>query len=108
MKLLELAPRFLAYRKSMTGEHYQDVATFAEADGVIFSCPKCTAELGSIEGAHSIIVWNKKIPEGVSPRGGRWDMSGTGLADLTISPSVAVVAGCGWHGFVRNGGIVNA
>jgi hypothetical protein len=33
----------------------------------------------------------------------RWTMSGTGLADLTLSPSVAVGTPECWHGFIVNG-----
>lgn len=38
----------------------------------------------------------------------RWQMSGTGLGDLTLTPSVAVGGGSAespecWHGFITNG-----
>jgi hypothetical protein len=33
----------------------------------------------------------------------RWQMSGTGLADLTLTPSVNVGNPSCWHGFITNG-----
>ncbi len=35
----------------------------------------------------------------------RWTMSGTGLHDLTITPSVDVGKDSCWHGFITNGEI---
>jgi hypothetical protein len=43
-------------------------------------------------------------PVGHSGEHPRWTMAGSGLADLTLAPSVDVGApqSC-WHGFIRNG-----
>jgi hypothetical protein len=43
------------------------------------------------------------------PGPGRWTVSGTGLADLTLAPSIHLSGpGCGWHGFVTAGEVRNA
>lgn len=77
------------------------------AQGVVMICP-C--------GGHSLIVpfanpRNAPAPPpdfGPASRDGathpRWDMSGTGLDDLTLQPSIDVgdERSC-WHGFITNG-----
>jgi hypothetical protein len=35
----------------------------------------------------------------------RWSFQGTCLEDLTLGPSIAIIGGCAWHGFVEQGGI---
>lgn len=80
----------------------------SDADGVMFLCPKCFSEKGSNIGVHSVICWFVgKVADDVDPKPGRWNPSGTGVDDLTfIGPgavSVLLTAGCGWHGFVKDG-----
>ena len=91
------------------GGHYA-VDTLQEADGVQFLCPKCYAEIGSRPGVHSVICWFVgRVTDDVSPGPGRWTPQGNSIADLTFVPSpgrsqsVALLAGCMWHGFVVNG-----
>ena len=80
----------------------------AEAQGIMFICPKCFHEDGAV-GAHSVLCWfkNRGVPDDEVPGPGRWNPSGTSLDDLTFVPpgavSVLLTSGCGWHGFVRNG-----
>ena len=78
------------------------VATLAEAEGVLFTCP-----CGS---GHAVICWFVgKVPDDLAPGPGRWTPSGTNIDDLTLRPSVHLVgAPCGWHGFVRDGAAVPA
>lgn len=97
---------------------YAPVEVLAQADGVMFQCPKCAAEHGGkveeeegrrfVRGAHMVLCWFKgKVPDSIDPKPGRWNPSGSGLDDLTFVPpgavSVFLTAGCGWHGFVVNG-----
>jgi hypothetical protein len=74
---------------------------FSEAHGIRFECPK---------GHHLIQVFFAGSP--VPPHIGtnkegkmvRWNKSGTGLADLTLTPSIQEQDDiCGWHGFITNG-----
>jgi hypothetical protein len=91
---------------------FHEVATIAEAQGVMFDCPKC--------GRHSVVCWSRSrgVPDDVEPGPGRWMLAGTSLHDLTLNadpPSGArsvdlsrgrdgaAQPGCQWHGFVTNG-----
>ena len=86
-----------------TTDGSQDVDALADADGVMFDCPKCRD--------HKIGVLFTAAPQGVAwdpSRGKRWTAEGTSLQDLTLSPSILLLSGCQWHGFVRNGEAVDA
>ena len=101
MKLSELEPEFVQW----TGEQsWKAVDSLAAATGLWFLCPKCFRENGGIIGTHMVICWDPTVPQTVLPGPGRWAMTGTGLDDLTLSPSVNLSGpGCGWHGFVKDG-----
>jgi hypothetical protein len=112
VKLSELEPQFLKIESPKIRKH---VATPAEADGVSFVCPKCLHNNGMKRpGVHSIICWKPNVPLKVSPGPGRWDMTGTSYADLSLvagSSSVLVrkeEGGCGAHFFITNGQIIQA
>jgi hypothetical protein len=90
-------------------DHFQDVDTLAEADGIMFVCPKCFKENDSKRpGVHSIICWSPSVPQTTGPVPGRWKMSGTGYDDLSLtaqSSSVLLTSGCRAHFFINNGEI---
>jgi hypothetical protein len=88
-------------------------ASIEGAQGIVMYCP---CHYGHDDGAHGLIVpfANPRnapsLPEkhGPSERGNpdvhpRWGMSGTGLNDLTITPSVDVGEPSCWHGLITNG-----
>jgi hypothetical protein len=109
VKLRDLEAEFLKLTDP-TGKSFSRVETLAEADGLLFVCPKCFAEHGQRAGTHSIICWFVgKVPDDVSPKPGRWTPQGTGIDDLSFVPSaglshsVLLTSGCNWHGFVTNG-----
>lgn len=118
MKLRDLDGRFLKLTKPDGSERLM-VESLADADGVMFQCPKCAEgkERGEengrrfVRGAHYVVCWFVgKVPDDVNPKPGRWTPSGTSLDDLTFVPgdppravSVAITAGCMWHGHVKNG-----
>lgn len=93
MKLAEISPQFL--RASVDGARLH-VDTLADAQGIRFRCP-CGA-------GHALVVWfdGRGVPADEIPTP-RWQVSGSGYADLTLSPSLD--AGC-WHGFVRSGDVL--
>jgi len=95
VKLTDLEPQLL--RIEEPGKLYGHVDALADAHGIRFECPQCRD--------HQVLVWfrNRDVPLTETPGPGRWAVSGTGIDDLTLSPSVNV-AGC-WHGFVQNGEI---
>jgi hypothetical protein len=83
------------------GHPMHDVETLAEADGVMFECPKCHK--------HQILCWfnGRSVPDEIASGTRRWNPTGVNIDDLTFvgpgATSVLVTQPCGWHGFVRNG-----
>lgn len=109
MKLRDLEASFLKIIDERTMS-IDPAITLAEAQGIIFLCPKCFAANGGNVGTHSVICWfsGRGVPDERTPKPGRWNPSGTGIDDLTfIGPGAASVLltgpGCGWHGFVKDG-----
>jgi hypothetical protein len=116
MKLRDLDADFVG-GLSADGKEFRRVETLAEAQGVMFQCPKCAAgkpieeEDGRrfVRGAHMVLCWfnGRGVPDSQQPKPGRWNPSGAGLDDLTFVPpgavSVQLLGGCDWHGFVSNG-----
>jgi hypothetical protein len=106
MKLTDLEPQF---KRIASSGHYENVATPAEAQGIRFLCPKCFVKNGGNVGTHLILIWfrDRSVPADALPGPGRWIATGTGYADLTMSPSINLEnpdhVGCQWHGFVTNG-----
>lgn len=85
------------------------VSTLAEANGLWFLCPKCFVDKKGEVGTHHVLCWFVGVDMNIGPKPGRWTPQGTGLDDLTFVPSpgrsqsVALLAGCMWHGFLVNG-----
>lgn len=107
MKLAELEPRFLRAESETVSAFVDSVA---EADGIIFLCPKCFAANGGARGTHSVICWQPHVPPERAPRPGRWRFEGAGLADLSLvagSSSVLLTTGCMAHFLVQRGEIVD-
>lgn len=107
MRLFDLEPQFL---KREDDTHFRHVDVLAEADGIIFLCPKCMAAKGMQRpGVHSVICWSPKVPQTTHPVPGRWEMLGGGFDDLTLragSSSVLLTGeGCQAHFFIENGQI---
>jgi hypothetical protein len=93
-----------------TREVFETVDELARADGLWFDCPKCWAawKAGAERGPHAVLIWfeGRGAPAhiGKNSKGERvrWNIvSGTGLDDLHLSPSILLEGdGCGWHGFI--------
>lgn len=104
MRLRDLEAEFVIRvddsRRQRDGE-----ISLTQADGVMFLCPVCYGANAGPVGTHSVLCWFRgKVPDHETPGPGRWDPSGCGIDDLTLSPSVHLQgSGCGWHGWVRNG-----
>lgn len=97
---------------------YHCVQTVAEADSLTFLCPACFEKNNGSVGTHSVHVTfaNRNVPDEAGSRGSngptRWDVSGTTLDDLVLSPSIQLNPTakpeddcCKWHGFVGSSGI---
>jgi hypothetical protein len=107
-RLVDLEARFI--RSTENG--WRCVDDKADAQGVMFLCPKCFTENGGSAGTHMVVCWSESAgaPADAVPGPGRWKMDGTSIDDLTLNAdpprgarSVALSGGCGWHGFVTNG-----
>ena len=86
-------------------EHMIIVKTLAEAQGVMFQCPKCYKTNGH---NCSVTFANRGVPDDQGTHNSkgepvRWTVTGTGLHDLTTKPSVQLQGGCNWHGWITNG-----
>ena len=97
-------------KRTGPSQHILTVETLAEAQGVEFLCPKCFAENGGPVGTHwcSVSFEGRGVADdqGTHDAQGqpvRWQVSGTDLSDLTTQPSILIVGGCAWHGFITNG-----
>lgn len=111
LMLSELDPQFVRHEKREDGEYQVIVDTIEEAQGLRFLCPVCYVTNGGAIGTHSVVCWSvsRGVPDYISPGPGRWRITGTGLADVSLmeepqrSRSVQLISGCCWHGFVTDG-----
>jgi hypothetical protein len=97
--------------ETVTGprEYMVRVETLAEAQGIFFRCPKCANGNGHGHGHYCQVTFAGRgvaDTQGCHGKNGeptRWQVSGTGLDDLTTTPSILLYGGCEWHGFITNG-----
>lgn len=104
MRLTELEPHWMT--EVHPGGHQEDRAgSQVDAQGIRLLCPKCFAENSGKRGTHSIIVpfANRGVPDDAYPGMARWAASGSTFDDLTTTPSILLLNGCAWHGFITNG-----
>jgi hypothetical protein len=102
MKLDELEPRLLVTDLQPEGTYFRDAESFEKAQCIMFLCPHCFRKNGGPVGTHQVLIWfeGRGVDPAYTPKP-RWNVKGTGLGDLTVSPSIRV-HGC-WHGFITNG-----
>lgn len=110
MRLRDLHARLLRVEPSERLGHVGHVVeTVAEANAIDFECP-----VGGGHGHHVRVYFKDRgVDPSLKPLP-RWDVSGTNLDDVTISPSIHLNRDapppregepdvCRWHGHVRNG-----
>src|SRR3990167_3323009 len=84
--LKDLEAEFLKL-DTLDPKSYRRVPTLAEADGLMFLCPKCFAANNGRVGTHMVLCWFVgKVPDDLIPKPGRWTPQGTGLDDLSFVP----------------------
>lgn len=118
MRLRDLEPELLRI-ESKTVRRYVD--SLADAQGVLFLCPKCYVANGGAVGTHSVMCWfdGREVPDDEVPGPGRWTPQGTGLDDLTLqgryvaagqygARSVQLNGGCCAHFHITNGEVTDA
>lgn len=104
MRLTDLNPEFIHVNEETKLTKLRKVETLQEANGVMFVCPACYVAKGNtVIGAHRVLCFDPSVPVEWGQGPGRWPMTGTGLHDLTLTPSVLLMGGCGWHGFITQG-----
>lgn len=127
MRLRDLDARFLY--EAHAGRCRMSLAETVDGmQGVMFQCPKCAEgkeivvdterDIGArarryVVGAHYVHVFfsnprNVEVAPPDADHNPRWEMSGSTIDDLTLSPSVNLDIpgsedGCRWHGWVKNG-----
>lgn len=87
------------------------VSVLAQANSVSFVCPKCfTDGGGTCRCVHRVRATfaGRGVPDHIGSHNKedkpvRWNVSGTDMATLSLTPSIQVEGGCVWHGFVTNG-----
>jgi len=112
MRLTDLEGQLYRYAGKQT---FAPAKTIAKADSVMFLCPACFVANGGPHGTHSIRVdfAGKGVPDDACIRNDkgkpvRWKVTGSNVRDITLSPSILLLSGCAWHGFVRNGEVTDA
>lgn len=106
MRLVDLDPFFLKY----VGDDsflMQDVP-LSEAQGLWLDCPVCANGHGIMVSFRDRGVQDHQGSHDKDGKPSRWGVGGTGMADLTLDPSIDCThnnPGC-WHGHIRNGEIV--
>lgn len=123
MRLRDLDAHFID-SASATGSRMLDSDKVDGAQGIMFQCPGCAQgkEVGEedgrrfVRGAHYIKVYfSNPMGVAIAPPDAddnpRWEMEGTSLDDLTLSPSIncdipqedGTPSVCKFHGHVKNG-----
>jgi hypothetical protein len=91
---------------------FRVVSDISQADRVSFLCPKCFTDNGGKIGTHRIAIdfIGRGTPDEACVHNDqgqpvRWSFSGTCLEDLALTPSIQIIGGCNWHGYVDADGI---
>lgn len=113
MKLTELDAKFVRYETRNGSQQWTiPVEAFADAQGIMFLCPVCFTKNNGPVGTHLVDVTFEgrgaaadQGSHGTDGQPTRWAVSGDRFENLTTSPSVLLVGGCGWHGFITNGDV---
>lgn len=120
MRLRDLDGRFFGRVDAAKRMSFMQGDTLDGAQGVMFQCPRCSegkpvgCDGTGFAGAHYVKVCfsnprNAEVAPAEYDHNPRWEMSGNGLDDLTLSPSINLdvpengEGGCRWHGWVKNG-----
>lgn len=89
---------------------YEPTDDIVKAHGLWFDCPKCFDPQSEYN--HAVLVGfagrNPPCPlsHGSDGQPTGWDVAGgSSLDDLVLTPSIQLIGGCNWHGFVGSSGI---
>lgn len=103
MKLVDLNPGWLSAGGEGVTRNGQPVPE-RHGVGVYFDCP-CGCD------ERCYVMFRNPTDGGPARLDGdtsSWERTGDTFEALTLAPSIYRRLGCGWHGWIRNGEIVNA
>lgn len=101
MKLTDLSPKWHAHGGPGVRDAESKEPPRRERVGVGFDCPCGCRE--------RVDILFATPPDGGAPVSQHaWQNSGDSFENLTLAPSILCGTPCRWHGFVRNGEIVQA
>ncbi len=107
MKLTDLHPQWVYSGGEGISDKDGNPVPFREKVGISFDCPcgKCPEGF-----SNSVYLSFENPPDGGPPVGNspHWHRQGEDFETISLSPSILRIGGCGWHGYVTNGEIVNA
>lgn len=120
LKLTDLEPRFVVYETVDAREHTRFARPdsdgvlhpipFIESQGIEFLCPICFVKNNGALGTHLCSVTfagrgatDTQGSHNEEGKAVRWNVSGDSFENLTTTPSILLIGGCGWHGFITNG-----
>jgi hypothetical protein len=108
VKLTDLHPQFIGHGGEgvFTGPNLDPVPR-REGVGLICDCPcgKCDPEAGG----QLFIPFANPLDGGPNPERQGWQRTGETFETMTLSPSIlrsTEKGGCGWHGWIRDGGVI--
>ena len=103
----DLKGRFYSHPYQVDGAVYWDpVENIREACGLMFLCPTCFTCNEGMVGTHRVMCWSTDVSQDWEPNPGRWEITGTGLQDVSLtggSASVAILGECGAHFWITHG-----
>lgn len=86
------------------------VESLAQAHGIWFLCPLCFAANKGEAGTHhcEVTFAGREVPAiaGTHDSDGkpvRWSVFGKTFEDLSVTPSIQLICGCAWHGYITKG-----
>lgn len=109
MRLIDLEPEWCIAGDLPQSINREADLTIETAQGVLFLDPSEFAKNNGPVGTSSVLAWfrDRGVSDDLEPGPGRWKVSGTSFADLTLSPSIDLTCGGKhpgrWHGFITNG-----
>lgn len=107
MKLSELNPEWMNAGGEGVSLADGTPAPLRKGVGILLNCP-----CGNTAESHQLYVPFANPLDGGPPTqtgaNNGWKREGETFETLTLTPSIQRIGGCGWHGFITGGEIVNA
>lgn len=116
MRLTDLHPKFVGAGGAGVTRNGQPVPE-RHGVGLLFDCPHgatCPSKQGveyPEEAGRQFVHFANPFDGGPAYGEPTWSRTGETFETLTLAPSIHSVkgkGGCGWHGFIRNGHIIEA